>query len=704
MPQGATTRAVPPRWPVPAAGLVLLIASLAAFASIGGPDDPLIVRIATVLDLLIRAGLPAAAYLLAGVGLGEAFRPFVRASREATALRSALGVGLMLTVSHAEGVFGLLGMWAALAPVAVGMALLLWGWAGERPRPAPAMSGLLLIAVPALALMLVAASSPPGWLWGSEAGGYDALEYHLELPKEWLASGRVWPVAHNVYSFLPGYVEAAFTHLAAMTGAARSTGSGGMLAGDGWRLIGCQMLSAGFATFAAAMVGRFAMAAARRIGLASSGPTLAGFGAGALLLCTPWTIVVGSLAYNDLVMLAFTAAAMTAAIDPDLKPLARWGATGALVGFACCCKPTALFLAGVPAGILLLALSPVRLWALSGLAGTVSGSLTIVPWLLRNWLAIGNPVFPFGAKLFGNGPWTGAQVARYQAAHSFHGSLAERIGLLIIADPTDAAGPVQRGLMHPQWFAFFPLCVLAAAVVVGPARRRFAVVLIGAFLAQLGAWLFFTHVQSRFLLPMAALGCALVGVALARAAAGAKPAFALGGAAPLVACGVQLAASIVIFAQQRGGAPNALLTAGPGFRTGRAFAGGGDRALQDAGPEAYINLTTRPGDRVYLLGDATPLYYSADVVYNTTFDTWPFGEAVRAAPGDPGAWTGALKQRGITRVLVNFGELARLARSGWIDPAVTREAVESWLRSGPRIIREWPDIGCVLVALPGSTP
>ena len=49
----------------------------------------------------------------------------------------------------------------------------------------------VLLALPGLALLLTAACSPPGWLWGGsgadpvgEARGYDALEYHLQLPQE----------------------------------------------------------------------------------------------------------------------------------------------------------------------------------------------------------------------------------------------------------------------------------------------------------------------------------------------------------------------------------------------------------------------------------------------------------------------------------------------------------------------------------------
>ncbi|MEZ6319149.1 MAG: hypothetical protein R3B49_10435 [Phycisphaerales bacterium] len=70
-----------------------------------------------------------------------------------------------------------------------------------------------IVAVP-IGVLVVACASPAGWLWDSEFGGFDALAYHLELPQEWMQrAGRVWPVDHNVYSYLPSYVEAAYVQV-----------------------------------------------------------------------------------------------------------------------------------------------------------------------------------------------------------------------------------------------------------------------------------------------------------------------------------------------------------------------------------------------------------------------------------------------------------------------------------------------------------
>lgn len=54
---------------------------------------------------------------------------------------------------------------------------------------------------------------PPGIMWSTEYGGYDVLEYHLELPPEWLENGAIVGFKHNAYSYLPDLFEAAYLHL-----------------------------------------------------------------------------------------------------------------------------------------------------------------------------------------------------------------------------------------------------------------------------------------------------------------------------------------------------------------------------------------------------------------------------------------------------------------------------------------------------------
>jgi hypothetical protein len=676
---------------------VIFIGLLGGLGSIGNPADPL-TSLSSVLYTLIRAGAPALAYLAAAAGLGRLASPLVRGSSQAAALQVATGLALLLSLSHLLGVFGVLTQPVALGVVIIGIVLLAHQLAGLRDQSRPTLAPAWLLALPGVALLLVAACNPPGWLWDSEAGGYDALSYHLQLPQEWLAAGRIWPNTHNVFSFQPAYVESAFVHLGAMIGAPAQSGAGGsrswgLLAGEGLGVISCQLLSAGITILAAWFTAAAACIAGRRAGIALPAAL-----AGVLMLSTPWTIVAGSLAYNDMAMVALIAGAVSAALDEPLSPARRGVLAGLLIGVACGCKPTALPLGAPLAGLALVATTRVRRWLPMIGSGALAGLIALAPWLIRNALAGGNPVFPEAAGIFGSAHWSPDQLHRYHAAVSFNGSVLDRLKLMFFQDPTDPAGPRHRGLLHPQWFAFFPLTSAAAIVaILRRPTRTLGYLLGGVELIQLLAWLFATHLQSRFLLPLAIPACVLLPLAVGSRRTGIILACA--------ACLIQAGAAIVIFAGQRGGAPNQLLVAGPSIRTGESFRReleamdpAARRApLADLPQEPYVNLAMPADGALYLVGDATPLYYAVPTVYNTTWDSWPLADAMAASPDNPGAWSAALISRGIRYALVNFAEMDRLTRSGWADPRITPKALNDWLAKATRPVRQWPH--AVLVQL-----
>lgn len=701
---------MPARWHIPAAGAAALLLCIGAFAAIGQSADAL-ASLSAALYTTIRSGGPALAYLLAGAGYGRLFARAIGASPHAAALQTALGLGFLLTLSHALGIFGLLSGPAAvpvgLGSIVIGLALL--GHQLLRRGPAvAAVSPAWLLAIPAIALLIVAACQPPGWLWDSEAGGYDSLSYHLQLPQEWLARGRIAPLDHNFFSYLPSYIEASYLHIAALMGLPSTPSAAspatGLLAGDGYGAIACQFLGVGIALVTAWFLAALARAACGYAGVDSPATsTLAAITS----LCTPWVIVTGSLAYNDLAAVAFLAAAALAAVDRSLAPLARGVLVGILTAAACNAKPTALIF-GAPGLALALAATSGARRSLLPLAGAAAaGAVWLLPWLIRNWAASGNPVFPQAASVFGSGHWSAEQVTRFTDAVTFHGSLVDRLKLLVVIDPSDPSGPRHRGMLHPQWFALFPAVIAAGALaLLRPATHRAAALCVAVLGLQLLAWLFFTHLQSRFLLPLIIPATALVALAAATLT---RPRH-VGPSVLALAAIVQLSASIWTFATQRGGIPNQLLLSGPSIRSGEAFRAElaatdplqARQFLSDLPPEPFINLALPPGGSVYLLGDATPFYYSYPVIYNTTWDAWPLAEAIRAAPNDPAAWTRALHGRGIRFVLANYAEIDRLTRSGWIDPRITPQAVDSWLRTAGRPIRQWPT--SVLVELLPSAP
>lgn len=437
-------------------------------------------------------------------------------------------------------------------------------------------------------------------------------------------------------------------------------------------------------------------------------------------MVTPWNIVVGSLAYNEMGLVALFACAMVVGVDEGLSAAGRGAIAGVLVGAASCVKPTALLFAGVPVAVVLLGLSSMREWVKMTAVGAGAGVLVLAPWLVRNWLTSANPVFPFAAGWFANdiggtGHWTAERVARFRSGHTFHGSLLDRLRMLVLIDSQDPAGARHRGMMHAQWGLLFPVTLAAGAVVFLRGRGNHAVVRVAALLcvallAQLGLWLFATHLQSRFLIPLMVPAAMLVGLGVSallplESRQGCLHHKVVMAAAALVLL-VQAGYSAAVFRAELDGKPNLVLVAGPGMFSGELLReelmGMGEQErrahLWNLGaPEVFMNFALPRGSRVYLLSRATPLYASVPVLYNTTWDAWPLGDAIREFPGEPARWSERLRERGVTHVLVDFSELRRLTRSGSIDPAVTEAAVTDWLSEAAEVEAGWPEAGVFLV-------
>jgi len=183
-------------------------------------------------------------------------------------------------------------------------------------------------------------------------------------------------------------------------------------------------------------------------------------------------------------------------------------------------------------------------------------------------------------------------------------------------------------------------------------------------------------------------------------------------------------ASVRRFLAERDGQPNIGLVPGVEGLNGRWYGSLSGQELAELGADAYLNVsrgafqrresavvnTSLSPDpwRVYLLGDATPLYLASgertgEIVYHTTWDRELLGDAIRAFPDDPHQWVDALAARGITHVLVNVSELRRLRGSGWYDPDVSPEAA---LRLCERLepVAVWPQRGQGLYKLTEHEP
>lgn len=676
------------------AGLVvgpLLIILITFVLGAGAAIDALVV----LSGALLWAGLWLAAACGYGCWLG---RWLGCRGDHAVAINMSLGIAGLLVIDAALGRLGVLqagGAAGAWAVIAIGIGLLVIGVGrGYRAavRRARAEGKQLAIyappwqiwtAAPAVAVLLLAAASAPGWLWASEFGGYDVMSYHLQLPKEWVALGAIEPLEHNVYSFFPNYMEGAFYHLMVVRGEAIEA------------VYAAQLLHAVMALLTAWLVWCFVK---KQVG---DGRRQSASVAAVVLLGTPWVIVVGSLAYNEMATALMLAAGLLVYQCSEIGPGQRGAALGVLAATACGAKLTAVGLVAVPLGIALLMSTPARQWLHAIAAGVAAGGVALSPYLIGNALACGNPVFPFATSIFGSGHWNEQQVEIWNRGHMSGLWLAERVmeawhqlmryGL--------GASPYEGEPWYAQW-SILPWVVAAAVIVLWLVDRRdagngasqergVARLLVVVVAIQVLFWIGVTHVKSRFMLPLVVPGGMIVG--LAWAVTGRY----VGAWARLREIGIGTLLTLwcivpaVIFMRQAQGMPAARIGMAS-LLTGEGLSSSELQQVADVQPAIYFNHLLTEGSAVLLVGEAAPLYYKGSYVYQTTWDRGPLSRTIRRNGGNTMAWLKELRDQGFTHVLVNGHMLRRWEQAGWNDPLIAADRVMAFLNTHGDLIHSWP--------------
>ena len=451
-------------------------------------------------------GVFAMLWIAGACALGDLFVPESVGSR-ALRLATAGGIGL--------GIFSLLGLGLGLVgvlnrPIAIALPVggaLLWTlrivyrhrrWLASSPalsfdpmkswfaRPA-GMNWLWLIPVLSLSMACVGAAVLPGMLWKPlDPHPYDVVSYHLQVPREWYELGRIVPLHHNVFSYFPFNVEMQF--LLAMHA------TGGPWAG----MYVCQFINVGMTVL---------------LLLAIAGAGRGGVVAAVIVSTVPWVIMLACVAYVETGFLLYSTLALVWTLrgmgrTPMLLGLNRTLIlAGLFAGLAAGVKITAVPMLILPIAVAL----PVLQWRKVSAKSIVIGVITFLvaagvvlsPWLIRNLIWAGNPIFPLAMKLLGRAHFSVAQVERFRVAHS---PRADQAGLLV------RLKILWNDVLAHWQFGF----VLLPAGVIGACRRT----RVSAFLCINAAvvlivWLGFTHLLPRFaisLVPVAALAIALIDV------------------------------------------------------------------------------------------------------------------------------------------------------------------------------------------------
>jgi len=440
---------------------------------------------------LIDEGIFTIGWLAGATGIGFAILTVVdrldkseRNERSPTLVfvtSAGLGIGAISLIVLGLGLAGWFNRAWAIGILATGWAVLVAlilirqndFRAGDWFAKSMTWQWLWIILSPLAAITIVAAFIPPGLLWGDEPNGYDVTEYHLQVPREWYELGKIVPLQHNVFSYMPFNVE--MHYFLAMH-----------LRGGPWEGMYLAQLM---------HVAMCAVAAVAVYGLAEGKAT--GAIAGGLVVATPWTGLLAPVAYVEGGELLFG----VLAIGWLLRAKSRrdFLIAGAFAGFAAGVKlpMVPLLFVGLPIIVVIL-----RRSFAGCILYVVTAALLFSPWLIRNWFWAHNPVFPELMNWLGHAHFTPVQVERWHLANELpdlrHRGVVGRLQAM-------------REQVLSDWrYGWFLLPMGFIAWLIGIAKEKSSAIALGILLLfQLAIWLFLSHVQSRFMV-MAIPICAML--------------------------------------------------------------------------------------------------------------------------------------------------------------------------------------------------
>lgn len=521
-----------------------------------------------------------------------------------------------------------------------------------------------LVAVPWSVYLLWGALTPPT--------DFDVREYHLQGPKEWFQAGRISYLRHNVYTSFPFLSE--MHSLAGMA-----------VSGDWWRgaLAGQLVL----AVYQLLTCGLVVAAGVRWCGRG------AGYLSGLIWLTTPWTLRISLIAYAEGALSFYTAAAVLLSLV--LGRLRADGVRGRallvvgfLAGSAMASKYTGLLLAVLPTAVGwcwwwcragggvsgLLAAGELRRGFVREAVWYVAGVLLAVgPWLVKNAVETGNPVFPMAWSVFGGGEWNEPLNVRWKQAHGAPEHELERIPQHFL----DAA--VRNKWTSPLLFGLAVPVLLSCGRSV-PLRLVWLAVGWG-FLT----WWGLTHRIDRFWVPMVPFLSVLSGACVQLGGAGWWRGLVLGSVVTGTVFNLRFSTLALV-----------------GFHAGLMDLEGA-RELVIRSDLQELNRQLPAGSRVLMVGEAEVFDARFAVLYNTVFDESVFEELT--AGGDAGTGAGRalaaaadvrerLRAAGVTHVLVNWREVLRYRLPGsygyaeYVQPERFEQLLSGGVLGEPRVLGE----------------
>jgi 4-amino-4-deoxy-L-arabinose transferase-like glycosyltransferase len=496
---------------------------------------------------------------------------------------------------------------------------------------------------------------------------YDSLVYHLALPQAYVQAGRWVASPELIYSAFPQNLEMLWT-------------LGLLLGGDTLsNLIGWAVGILG--------IGGVFLLGRRFLGRAT------GLWAAAVLSTMPAYLLLSPGGYVDVGLAVFSLG--------SFYVLALWSQER---------RPGILIMAGFLAGIALgikytggipLLLGAVLILQRNSLKSIrqnlkdlsiygVVAALAFSPWLMKNLIYVGNPIFPFlhhwSVKALN--PWVGEAAAGYFRGLVEYRSRSpwELVRLLwdIAVKGLNFGGGMDV-LGDLGWGLLFGLLPVLAVMPKGAKILRWI------YLYALGFFILWgmSRPVLRFLLPLAPLLAILTGYVIDRGFPTLTPAVRWGGRG--VVLGLWISGFWLFFSVSD---LLSLFKVPLGMQTRSEYLA---QKLNYYPASVFMDRLPE-GSLTYVVGDQRRYYYNTPVIVTPVFNQNPLAEWANQALS-PEALREILRRHRITHLLINHAELQRLNQAYRIFP-LTPRGKSNWdtLRSNPRRTL-YRDAACEVTAL-----
>ncbi len=524
---------------------------------------------------------------------------------------------------------------------------------------------------------------------------FDVVEYHLQAPKEFAAAGRIDFVPHNVYANMPLGTE--MHALAMMNFIGRQTP-------DAWwwgGLIG-KFVIGSYSLIAAALLGGLFY---RHFG------SFGGWSSAGIFLSVPGNIFVTNAGLIDVVVGAYLLAMLVVWTVPwpPKHLLACFGLTSLFAGAAAACKYPGFVYAVAPLGLvsaywmIRTGMRPWRQMQLVGV-GVIAMCLTCVPWLVKNAVQTGNPVYPLAANLFGGRELDPQRIEQWKTAHavpSVDGSaygvaaLLKALRQLVIESPflgPSLVAPAACGLLIWVW-----LYLSNRSRIRKPNPQMIGIEVDQSLVSQklpqwiyswfgLAAWILFvwyfaTHRIDRFWLPVVPIYAGMAMLAVVFIARWLS---------------VSLAALVVLISIGYTAFATASGTLGDhrffvSLHALRNDAGEDDLPGRMSPMALWINQNLiAPTDKLLLVGEARVYDFVPDIEYATCFNENPAETLLRDKTVQE--QQDNLRKSQVTHLLINWIEIARYRGPGnyGFSAWPQRSDVEQWINAGIVERVDWP--------------